>query len=78
MRAGVGYRVAGTEPQGRIATFDELYERMWWPMLRVAFALVDDVSAAGDVVQDASPGSIGGGTGSRHPPRLRVICGSVS
>ena len=53
MRAGVGYRVAGTEPQGGIATFDELYERMWWPLLRVAFALVDDVSAAEDVVQDA-------------------------
>lgn len=53
MRAGVRYRVAGTEPQGSIATFDELYERMWWPMVRIAFALVDDVSAAEDVVQDA-------------------------
>jgi RNA polymerase sigma-70 factor (sigma-E family) len=50
-------RVTGIEPQREseagITSFDELYERMWWPMLRVAFALVDDVTSAEDVVQDA-------------------------
>jgi RNA polymerase sigma-70 factor (sigma-E family) len=34
-------------------TFDRLYREMWWPMLRLATGLVDDVSAAEDVVQDA-------------------------
>jgi RNA polymerase sigma-70 factor (sigma-E family) len=53
MRGGVDSRVARIEPEGRAASFDELYERMWWPMVRVAFALVDDVTAAEDVVQDA-------------------------
>jgi RNA polymerase sigma-70 factor (sigma-E family) len=53
MTAGVEHRVAGLEAQERSPSFDELYERMWWPMLRVAFALVDDVTAAEDVVQDA-------------------------
>jgi RNA polymerase sigma-70 factor (sigma-E family) len=33
--------------------FDELYQRTWWPMLRLATALVDDVGSAEDVVQDA-------------------------
>jgi RNA polymerase sigma-70 factor (sigma-E family) len=33
-------------------TFDELYQRMWWPMLRLATGLVDAASAE-DVVQDA-------------------------
>lgn len=33
--------------------FDELYQRMWWPMLRLATGLVDDVTSAEDVVQDA-------------------------
>lgn len=33
--------------------FDELYQRTWWPMLRLATALVDDVNTAEDVVQDA-------------------------
>lgn len=53
MRVGVEHRLTSIEPQGHIASFDELYERLWWPMLRVAFALVDDVTAAEDVVQDA-------------------------
>jgi|KBSSwiStaDraftv2_1062776.scaffolds.fasta_scaffold04629_13 RNA polymerase sigma-70 factor (sigma-E family) len=35
------------------AGFDELYERQWWPMLRLATGLVDDVASAEDVVQDA-------------------------
>jgi RNA polymerase sigma-70 factor (sigma-E family) len=34
-------------------TFDELYRRMWWPMLRLAVGLVDETTAAEDVVQDA-------------------------
>jgi RNA polymerase sigma-70 factor (sigma-E family) len=33
--------------------FDELYRTMWWPMLRLATGLVDDVASAEDVVQDA-------------------------
>lgn len=33
--------------------FDQLYERQWWPMLRLAMGLVDDKSSAEDVVQDA-------------------------
>lgn len=34
-------------------TFDELYHQLWWPMLRLATGLVDEVSIAEDVVQDA-------------------------
>jgi RNA polymerase sigma-70 factor (sigma-E family) len=34
-------------------SFDELYQRLWWPMLRLATALVDDPSSGEDVVQDA-------------------------
>ena len=34
-------------------TFDELYQQLWWPMLRLATGLVDEVSVAEDVVQDA-------------------------
>jgi RNA polymerase sigma-70 factor (sigma-E family) len=34
-------------------SFDQLYQRQWWPMLRLATGLVDEVSAAEDVVQDA-------------------------
>lgn len=30
-----------------------LYRQQWWPMLRLAQGLVDDVAAAEDVVQDA-------------------------
>lgn len=33
--------------------FDELYQAQWWPMLRLATGLVDHVSVAEDVVQDA-------------------------
>lgn len=35
------------------ADFDALYAAQWWPMLRLATGLVDDHSAAEDVVQDA-------------------------
>ncbi|GAB2478385.1 RNA polymerase sigma factor [Jatrophihabitans fulvus] len=50
--------VGVTEPEGRTDTgdpwrFDELYRQQWWPMLRVAVGLVDQTSAAEDVVQDA-------------------------
>lgn len=42
------------EPDGLAApSFDELYQRQWWPMLRLATGLVDQVSVAEDVVQDA-------------------------
>ena len=40
-------------PPGRGIDFDELYRAQWWPMLRLAQGLVDDVAAAEDVVQDA-------------------------
>jgi RNA polymerase sigma-70 factor (sigma-E family) len=33
--------------------FDALYAAQWWPMVRLAKGLVDDVGAAEDVVQDA-------------------------
>jgi RNA polymerase sigma-70 factor (sigma-E family) len=36
--------------------FDALYRAQWWPMLRLAQGLVDDVSSAEDVVQDAFAG----------------------
>lgn len=50
---------AGDEP------FDALYEAQWWPMVRLAQALVDDVASAEDVVQDAFAGLL------RNWPRLR-------
>jgi len=37
-------------------SFDTLYRTQWWPMLRLAQGLVDDVSSAEDVVQDAFAG----------------------
>lgn len=41
-------------PNGnREISFDQLYEQLWWPMLRTATALVDDVTVAEDVVQEA-------------------------
>ncbi len=39
---------AGTQS----ANFDALYQQYWWPMLRLAAGLVDQRSAAEDVVQD--------------------------
>ena len=36
--------------------FDALYRDRWWPMLRLAQGLVDDVGSAEDVVQDAFAG----------------------
>jgi RNA polymerase sigma-70 factor (sigma-E family) len=52
MTAGLGHRVDDTEPQDA-PSFEQLYQRMWWPMLCVAYALIDDTSSAEDVVQDA-------------------------
>jgi RNA polymerase sigma factor (sigma-70 family) len=37
-------------------SFDALYRSQWWPMLRLAQGLVDDVSSAEDIVQDAFAG----------------------
>jgi len=54
--AGLGHRVDGTEPRDDAASFEQLYARLWWPMLRVAYALLDEVPAAEDVVQDAFAG----------------------
>lgn len=34
-------------------TFDDLYQREWWPMVRLATGLVDSSAVAEDVVQDA-------------------------
>jgi len=40
-------------PPGASIGFDELYQSQWWPMMRLATGLLDQVSAAEDVVQDA-------------------------
>ena len=45
-----------TPEPGDGGTFDALYRAQWWPMLRLAQGLVDDVSSAEDVVQDAFAG----------------------
>lgn len=34
-------------------TFDQLYQQLWWPMLRMATGLVDETGIAEEVVQDA-------------------------
>jgi RNA polymerase sigma factor (sigma-70 family) len=36
-----------------VASFEELYQQLWWPMVRLAYGLVDERAAAEDVVQDA-------------------------
>lgn len=52
--AGRGPSVVIDEPRGAAApTFDELYQSQWWPMVRLAMGLVDEVHVAEDVVQDA-------------------------
>jgi RNA polymerase sigma-70 factor (sigma-E family) len=45
--------VESTEAHDDTASFDDLYQRMWWPMMCTAYALIDEVPAAEDVVQDA-------------------------
>jgi RNA polymerase sigma-70 factor (sigma-E family) len=51
--AEVGRRTGSAAEHDETPSFDELYHRTWWPMLCVAYALIDDVAAAEDVVQDA-------------------------
>jgi RNA polymerase sigma-70 factor (sigma-E family) len=41
------------DPADQSVGFDALYKEQWWPMLRLAQGLVDDLAAAEDVVQDA-------------------------
>ena len=58
MRGSTPARLAvrrAPEPVGGL-DFDALYRAQWWPMIRLAQGLVDDVSSAEDVVQDAFAG----------------------
>ncbi|HST47503.1 sigma-70 family RNA polymerase sigma factor [Jatrophihabitans sp.] len=50
--------LAADQPPGPVddRRFAALYRAQWWPMLRLAQGLVDDVSSAEDVVQDAFAG----------------------
>ena len=48
-------------------SFDELYQQQWWPMLRLAMGLVDDVGSAEDVVQDAFAALYRNWSGIRDP-----------
>ena len=41
------------DPTAAPLTFEDLFQRQWWPMLRLATGLVDHVAVAEDVVQDA-------------------------
>ena len=41
---------------GSVRDFNALYRTQWWPMIRLAQGLVDDVASAEDVVQDAFAG----------------------
>ncbi|HEX2902557.1 MAG TPA: SigE family RNA polymerase sigma factor [Jatrophihabitans sp.] len=51
---GVEYTMPdGAVSTGLASSFDALYQDQWWPMLRLATGLVDQASAAEDVVQDA-------------------------
>jgi RNA polymerase sigma factor (sigma-70 family) len=52
------WSTAGRQPSDPVADrrFDALYRTQWWPMLRLAQGLVDDVGSAEDVVQDAFAG----------------------
>jgi RNA polymerase sigma-70 factor (sigma-E family) len=45
--------LSGLEPESVSVDFAGLYESQWWPMLRVALGLVDDIASAEDVVQEA-------------------------
>jgi RNA polymerase sigma-70 factor (sigma-E family) len=46
-------RSAAGAPDAAAVDFQALYEAQWWPMVRLATGLVDDVASAEDVVQDA-------------------------
>jgi RNA polymerase sigma-70 factor (sigma-E family) len=45
--------IAGVDRLDDAPSFDELYQQLWWPMLRLATGLLGDRGAAEDVVQDA-------------------------
>jgi RNA polymerase sigma-70 factor (sigma-E family) len=44
---------AASAPNAATVDFPALYQAQWWPMVRLATGLVDDVASAEDVVQDA-------------------------
>jgi RNA polymerase sigma-70 factor (sigma-E family) len=44
---------AASAPKAATVDFPALYQAQWWPMVRLATGLVDDVASAEDVVQDA-------------------------
>lgn len=44
---------AASAPNAATVDFQALYQAQWWPMVRLATGLVDDVASAEDVVQDA-------------------------
>ncbi|HEX8094529.1 sigma-70 family RNA polymerase sigma factor [Jatrophihabitans sp.] len=73
----------GPDPGGDRA-FDALYRTQWWPMLRLAQGLVDDVSSAEDVVQDAfaglyrNPGVLADSQASARYLRASVVNGARS
>jgi RNA polymerase sigma-70 factor (sigma-E family) len=46
-------RSAASAPNAAVVDFHALYQAQWWPMMRLAAGLVDDVASAEDVVQDA-------------------------
>ena len=46
-------RSAASAPNAATIDFQALYQAQWWPMVRLATGLVDDVASAEDVVQDA-------------------------
>jgi RNA polymerase sigma-70 factor (sigma-E family) len=46
-------RSAASAPNAATVDFQALYQAQWWPMVRLATGLVDDVASAEDVVQDA-------------------------
>lgn len=52
MAAETARAMAGEEDD-HLRSFDRLYREQWWPLLRLATGLVDDVQVAEDVVQDA-------------------------
>ena len=72
----------GGDVDAPLAGFDELYQAQWWPMLRLATGLVDQVSVAEDVVQDAFTAVYRKWSGIREPAaavgylRTAVVNGS--
>jgi RNA polymerase sigma-70 factor (sigma-E family) len=64
------------QPATESVDFDVLYKTHWWPLLKLAHGLVDDVAAAEDIVQDAFVGLYRNRTGLRDlnacPAYLRM------